>query len=100
MLSKLEEFRQEMEPLKKEYTKELEEFAEKYDFLGDLTIIEDPDIDTLDYIFSFEKLNGTSKETLDSAIYEIRKHMFSYTKANNLEDFAENAYILYDWCLL
>lgn len=100
MITKLEEFQQEMEPLKEKFTAELKEYVKKYDFLGDLTIIEEPDIDTSDYIFSFEKLNDVKKEVIDSAIHEIEKHMLAYTKANNLENFARNACILYDYCLL
>ena len=48
-----------MEPAKKIYTKEIKKFAENYDFLGEMVLREEPDIDTQDYIFIFEKLNGS-----------------------------------------
>lgn len=99
-MTKLEEFRLEMEPLKEKFTQELKEYVKKYDFLGELTIIEEPDIDTSDYIFSFEKLNDVKKEVADSAMQDIDEHMLQYSKLNNLDDFTINACILYDYCLL
>ena len=48
---KIDEFRMEMEESKKIYSEELKRFAKRYDFLSEFTIIEEPDIDTLDYFF-------------------------------------------------
>ena len=84
-----------MEEPKKIYTEELKKFAQKYDFLGDFTIVEDPDIDTVDYIYYFNSLNGTSDEILDSACDEIYNHMVNFSKANGINDFCRIAYIFY-----
>ncbi|MBQ2961593.1 hypothetical protein [Methanobrevibacter sp.] len=90
---KIDEFRMEMEESKRIYTEELRKFSEKFDFLGDFTIVEEPDIDTVDYIYHFNNLNGTSKEILNSARNEIYKHMVRFSKSNGIDDFSRNAYI-------
>ena len=90
---KIDEFRMEMEEPKKIYSQELEKFAQKYDFLSEFTIVEDPDIDTVDYIYHFNNLNGTSKEIVDSACDEIYNHMVKFSKANGIDEFSENAHI-------
>ena len=95
MVTKLEQFKCEMEPAKEIYIKELKEFSKKYDYLGDMTLIERPDIDTLDYLFSFENLNGTSEDILDKTINELYKHMEEFSKANGIGEFNRNATILY-----
>ena len=92
---KIDEFRMEMEESKRIYTEELKKFAKRYYFLGDFTIVEEPDIDTLDYIFYFNSLNGTEKEILNSACDEIYKHMVKFSKDNGIDEFSENAYIFY-----
>ena len=93
---KIDQFRMEMEKPKEIYTKELIRFSERYDFLGDFTIVEEPDIDTIDFIYYFNNLNGTSDEILDSACDEIYNHMINFSKANGIDEFSENAYIFYD----
>lgn len=90
---KIDEFRREMEKPKEIYTEELKRFAEKYDFLGEMRIVEEPDIDTLDYIYYFNNLNGTSKEIIDSTCDEIYDHMIKFSKANGIDDFSRNAHI-------
>ena len=35
---------------------ELKKFTKKYDFLGEITLSEEPDIDTMDRIYSIENL--------------------------------------------
>ena len=90
MTTRLEKFKQEMENSKKIYTQELETFAKKYDFLGEVTLREEPDIDTQDYIFCFEKTNGTSEETLDKTLKELYDHMDEFSKKNRASiNFAE-----------
>ena len=93
MPTKLEKFKQEMKPAKELYTKEIEDFAKKFDALGEMTLRERPDIDTLDYIYSFEKLNGTSNEELDSIHRELYDHMKKFSKENNIHEFYMNAII-------
>ena len=90
---KIDEFRKEMEEPKRIYSQELEKFAKRYDFLGNFTIVEEPDIDTVDYIYYFNNLNGTSKEILDLASDEIYDHMVKFSKANGIDEFSENAHI-------
>ena len=93
----LEEFKQEMGPAKEIYAAEIEKFAKKFEFLGELTIHEEPDIDTVDYIYSFENLNGTSEEVLDQTMVELYNHMTIFSKANGISEFSKNTTILYDW---
>ena len=68
-MRKIDEFRMEMEEPKKIYTEELKRFIKKYDFLGEPILIEDPDIDTVDYIYYLNKLNGTPEDA-------VKMHMF------------------------
>ncbi|MBR5503434.1 MAG: hypothetical protein IKV87_03165 [Methanobrevibacter sp.] len=89
----IDEFRKEMEKPKEIYTKELERFAERYDFLGEFTIVEERDFDTLDYHYVFNNLNGTSRETIKSARKEIYDHMIKFSEDNGIDEFSENAYI-------
>lgn len=93
MTNKLDEFKKEMEPAKEIYTKEIKDFAKNYDFLGKMTIKEEPDIDTQDYIFCFENLNGTREDVLDQTLRELYNHMDEFSKANKIEEFAQNASI-------
>lgn len=93
MTTRLEKFKQEMENSKKIYTQELETFAKKYDFLGEVTLREEPDIDTQDYIFCFEKTNGTSEETLDKTLKELYDHMDEFSKKQGINKFCRNASI-------
>jgi hypothetical protein len=83
----LEEFKREMEPAKEIYTKEIKEFAKKYEFLDNLRIFEEPDIQTQEYIFAFEKLNGTSKEVLNTTLEELYIHMEKFSKENGIDEF-------------
>ena len=71
-MRKIDEFRMEMEKPKEIYTEELKKFIKKYDFLGEVTLIEDPDIDTVDYIYYLNKLNGTAE---DYWIQHLMKYM-------------------------
>ena len=93
MATRLEKFRREMEPAKELYTKELEDFTKKYDSIGNMTLREEPDIDTLDYIFSFERMNGTAVSDLDEILLEISNHMEEFSKANGITKFYQNAVI-------
>ena len=92
---KIDEFRMRMEKPKEIYTEELVKFSKKYDFLGDFTIVEDPDIDTVDYIYYFNNLNGTSDEILDSACDEIYNHMIKFSQDNGINEFSRIAYIFH-----
>lgn len=93
MTTRLEKFKKEMEPAKEIYTKEIKDYAEKFDALGEMTLRERPDIDTLDYIYSFEKVNGTSTEELDSIHSELYQHMKKFSKENDIHEFYMNAII-------
>ena len=86
MTTRLELFRKRMEPSEKLYTSEILDFTEKFDELGEMTLIEDPDIDTQEYIYQFEKLNGTTEES-DKILIEICNHMDKFTKNNRIEQF-------------
>ena len=94
-MRKIDEFRMEMEEPKKIYTEELKRFIKKYDFLGEPILIEDPDIDTVDYIYYLNKLNGTPEDVLDSALNEIYAHMVNFSISNGIDEFRENAYVFY-----
>ena len=94
-MQKIDRFRMRMEKPKKMYTEELKKFTEKYDFLGDFVIKEERDIDTVDYIYHFNNLNGTSKEILNSAHDEIYNHMIKFSEDNGIDEFSENAFIFF-----
>ena len=87
MTTRLELFRKRMEPSEKLYTSEILDFTEKFDELGEMTLIEDPDIDTQEYIYQFENLNGTTEEALDKILIERYNHMDKFTKNNGIEQF-------------
>ena len=87
---RLMEFVRSMEPAKEMFTAEILEFAKQYDFLGEMTIDEMPDLETLDYLYTFEVLNGTSKEKVDSTLVEIYDYMEDFTKKNGIYEFFLN----------
>ena len=95
MVTRLEKFKQEMAPAKEIYTKEITDFAKNYDFLGKMTMDELPDIDTQDYIFRFEKLNGTSEDVLDKTLKELYDHMDDFSKEKDIDEFSRNVVITY-----
>ena len=97
MSSKLKQFKNEMAPAKEIYKNELMDFAKKYDFLGEMSLREEPDLDTQDYIFTFEKLNGTSEKLLDSTLNELYTHMEEFSKSKGIDKFCRNATITYAW---
>lgn len=97
MVSQLEKFKKDMKPAKEIYTKEIKNFAKNYDFLGKMTLEEMPDIDTQDYVFCFEKFNGTSEDVLDKTLTELYNHMDEFSKANGIENFSRNTTITYKW---
>lgn len=82
-----------MEPSKELYTQEIKDFSKKYDVLGEMTISEFPDIDTQEYLFSFEKLNGTTKAELDEIFLEMSNHMEEFSKSHGIEKFCRCAVI-------
>ena len=91
--TRLSKFKKEMEPAKEIYTKELENFAKKYDSIGKISLKEVPDIDTMDYIYSFEKLNGTTLSELNQIQLELYNHMEEFSKAKGITKFYQNARI-------
>ena len=93
MVTRLEKFKKEMEPSKEVYTREITDFAKRYDVLGEMTLIEEPDIDTQEYIYSFEKLNGTSQKELDEILLEMYDHMEDFSKQKGIERFYQSARI-------
>ena len=95
MVTRLEKFKKEMEPAKELYSSEIEDFAKRYDFLGEMTVDEMPDIDTQDYVFCFEKVNGTSEAVLDKTLSELYDHMDEFSRANDIEKFSRNTIISY-----
>ena len=93
MVTNLERFKKEMEPARQLYALEIRDFAKNFDALGEMTMDEFPDIDTQDYIFSFEKVNETSEEELDTIHDEISNHMKEFSKVHRIEKFCLNARI-------
>ncbi|WP_407410785.1 hypothetical protein [Methanobrevibacter sp.] len=97
MTTRLDRFKKEMEPAKEIYTKEIKNFAKNYDFLGEMSLQERPDIDTQDYIFRFEKLNGTGEDVLDQTLKELYDHMDKFCEVNGITEFSRNTIISYKW---
>jgi len=93
MVTNLERFKREMESARRLYTREIRDFASRYDALGEMTTSEFPDIDTQDYIFSFAKANGTGEEELDMIYEDISNHMQEFSKLHGIEKFCLNARI-------
>ena len=91
MITNLDKFKKEMEPSKELYAQEIKDFSKKFDAIGEMTLIEQPDIDTQEYIFSFEKLNGTSQKELDEILMEIYTHMEKFSKQKGIERFYQCA---------
>ena len=89
MVTNLERFKAEMEPARQLYAQEIRRFARKYDALGEMTMGEFPDIDVQEYIFDFEKVNGTSEEEIDKIYDEIIDHMDEFSKAHGIEKFCQ-----------
>ncbi|WP_407377227.1 hypothetical protein [Methanobrevibacter sp.] len=58
-----------------------------------MTLKEEPDIDTQDYIYCFEKLNGTREDVLDQTLTELYNHMDKFSKAKGIDKFSRNATI-------
>ena len=92
----LDEFKREMAPAEKLYTKEIRKFAKNYPFLGEMKLLEEPDIDKQDYIYCFENMNGTSEEVLDNTLKEFINHMSKFSKANGISEFNMHAFIFLD----
>ena len=76
-----------MEPAKQIYTREIRDFAQKFDELGEMSMREYPDIDVQEYIFDFENVNGISEEELDKIHDEISDHMEEFSKVHGIEKF-------------
>lgn len=94
-MRKIDRFRLRMEKPKEIYSEELAKFSRKYDFLGEFTIVEEPDIDTVDYIYYFNNLNGTEKEILNSTRDDMYNHMIKFCEDNGIDEFSKNAYIFF-----
>ena len=92
----LDKFKREMEPAKKIYTEEIKKLTGNYEFLGEMKILEEPDIDTHDCVYVFKNLNGTSEEVLDETLKEMYIHMKAFSKANGINEFYRNAIIILD----
>ena len=69
------------------FMNELKDFTQKYDFLGEITLKVEPDIVTLDFIYSFENLNGKRMDELSPVVVEISRHMREFSKQNNIYDY-------------
>lgn len=93
MVTNLERFKREMEPARQIYACEIRDFAKKFDVLGEMTMDVFPDIDVQEYIFDFEKVEGTSEKELDRIFDEISDHMEEFSKAHGIEKFCQNACI-------
>lgn len=87
MATKLDKFKEEMAGAKRLYSEELESFAKRFDALGKMSLKERPDIDTMDYIYSFEKHNGASQEEIEQIHDELYSHMQKFSRKNDIHDF-------------
>lgn len=94
MVTRVDLFRKEMEQAEKIYSKELRDYAKKFPVLGEMSLRERPDIDTLDYIYSFKKRHRASQEELDLIHDEIHAHMEKFSKENGIHEFYMNT-VLY-----
>ena len=86
MVTGLDMFKKEMEPARQLFTREILCFTKQYDALGKMTLKEIPDIDTQDYVFAFEKVNGTSQRELDEIYWEISNLWKSFPKFMELKN--------------
>lgn len=93
LVTNLEKFKREMEPARELYAREIRSFAEQYDELGKMRMREFPDIDVQEYIFDFEKVNGTCDEDLDRIYSEISDHMEEFSRLHGIEKFCRYACI-------
>lgn len=93
LVTALDKFKKEMQPAEKLFTREIVDFAKRYDALGEMSMSEFPDIDTQEYIYSFECLNGTSQKELDEIFLEISDHMEEFSRAHGIEKFCKCAVI-------
>ena len=91
--TKLLKFKRLMEPAKEIYTKELKDFSKKYNSIGNMTLTEDPDIDTMDYLYSFEKLNGITDAEADSIHSALYAHMKKFSKEQGIYEYYLNSVI-------
>ena len=87
MVTNLERFKKEMEPARQLYAREIRDFAKNFDALGEMSMREFPDIDVQEYIFDFEKVEGTSEEELDKIHDEISNYMKEFSKVHGIEKF-------------
>ena len=93
MVTALDRFRKEMQPAERLFSREIVDFAKRYDALGEMSVSEFPDIDTQEYIYSFECLNGTSQSELDEIFLEISEHMVEFSRVHGIENFCKCAVI-------
>lgn len=93
LVTALDRFRKEMQPAERLFSREIVDFAKRYDALGEMSMSEFPDIDTQEYIYSFECLNGTSQKELDEIFLEISDHMEEFSRTHGIEKFCKCAVI-------
>ena len=93
MVTGLDMFKKEMEPARQLFTREILSFTKQYDSLGKMTLTEIPDIDTQDYVYQFEKVDGISQKELDEIYWEISNHMEEFSKIHGIEKFFLNVSI-------
>ena len=93
LVTALDRFRKEMQPAERLFSREIVDFAKRYDALGEMSVSEFPDIDTQEYIYSFECLNGTSQSELDEIFLEISEHMEEFSRVHGIENFCKCAVI-------
>ena len=89
MVTALDRFRKEMQPAERLFSREIVDFVKRFDSLGEMSMSEFPDIDTQEYIYSFECLNGTSQSELETIFLEISRHMDEFSRVNGIERFCQ-----------
>lgn len=52
-----------------------------------------PDIDTMDFIYSFERVDGVTEDQINQILDELCIHMRTFCKGNNIWDFYLNVVI-------
>jgi hypothetical protein len=87
MVRKIDKFQESMKASKELYTKELERYARQYSALSERTLKERPDIDTMDYLYSFKRTDGICDEELDMILGDLYNHMNEFARANGISEF-------------
>lgn len=82
-----------MQPSMEAYSREIEDFTEKYGCLAKMTLMEEPDIDTREYIFSFESVKEHLKKSWMKYFLKLPPTWRNFQKEMELKNFRD-----VQWC--